>query len=86
MLLLYVRKFIHKIVTNYYNLIYAYFDFYSFRRYKSLYTEGRIEKALDICRDYLNRLDELRVEYPHRNYEVATIAICSCLWGMAQNC
>ena len=57
-----------------------------FFRYKKYFDEGKLEKALEICREYLNRLDELKVKYPHRNYEIATIALCSCLWGMTQPC
>ena len=57
-----------------------------FNRYKKYFEEGKLEKSLDVVRDYLNRLDELKVDYPHRNYEIATIALCGCTWGMTQGC
>ena len=57
-----------------------------FNRYKKYFEEGKLEKSLDVVRDYLNRLDELKVDYPHRNYEIATIALCGCTWGMTQSC
>ena len=59
---------------------------FHFNRYKKYFEEGKLEKSLDVVRDYLNRLDELKVEYPHRNYEIATIALCGCTWGMTQGC
>ena len=55
-------------------------------RYKKYFDEGKLEKSFEVCREYLNRLDELKVKYPHRNYEIATIALCSSLWGMTQAC
>ncbi len=54
-------------------------------RYKSLFEEGKLSKALQCCEDYLRRLEELGVRYPHRNYEVASLAMCSCLWGIAKD-
>ncbi len=44
---------------------------------------GNARKALRSCRDYLGRLHDLGVGYPHKNHEVAAVALCSCLWAMA---
>ena len=52
-------------------------------RYKELFTEGKVQKALKCCQDYLGKLEELKITFPHRNYEVASIALCSCLWALA---
>ena len=52
-------------------------------RYKDLFTEGKVQKALKCCQDYLGKLEELKITFPHRNYEVAAIALCSCLWALA---
>ena len=54
-------------------------------KYKSLFEEGKVKKALGICEEYLDKLEALEVKYPHRNYEIATIALCSCLWRMVQD-
>ena len=61
-------------------------SYFNYFRYKKYFEEGKLEKSFEVCREYLNRLDELKVAYPHRNYEIATIALCSCLWGMTQSC
>ena len=65
-----------------YHIFYRHDNF----RYKKYFDEGKLEKSFEVCREYLNRLDELKVKYPHRNYEIATIALCSSLWGMTQAC
>lgn len=57
-------------------------------KYKNLFNEGKIEKALSACQEYLGRLEELEIRYPHLNYELAAVALCSCLWAIAsrKNC
>ena len=56
-------------------------SFYS--RYKELFEEGKTDKALKSCQDYLGKMEELKLPFPHRNYELAAIALCSCLWRVA---
>ena len=45
--------------------------------------EEKYQKALSVCQEYLCRLEELQLPFPHRNYEIAAIALCSCLWAIA---
>lgn len=52
-------------------------------RYKNLFGEAKYTKALGVCQEYLCKLEELKVPFPHRNYELAAIALCSCLWAIA---
>jgi hypothetical protein len=54
-------------------------------RYKNLFGEEKYQKALSVCQDYLCRLEDLKVPFPHRNYEIAAVALCSCLWAIAGN-
>ena len=76
-----VPKFSPKLFDLYlvcrYNVHFIYF------RYKELFTEGKVQKALKCCQDYLGKLEELKITFPHRNYEVAAIALCSCLWALS---
>ena len=57
--------------------------FFFHSRYKELFEEGKTDKALKSCQDYLGKLEELKLNFPHRNYELAAIALCSCLWRVA---
>ena len=61
----------------------AQLDYASLFRYKELFEEGKTDKALKCCQDYLGKLEELRLPFPHRNYELAAVALCSCLWRVA---
>ena len=54
-----------------------------FFRYKELFEEGKIDKALKSCQEYLGKMEDLKLKFPHRNYELAAIALCSCLWSIA---
>lgn len=54
-------------------------------RYKTQFEEGKLEKALKLCQDYLNKMEALGVRFPHRNYEIAGMALCTCLWGLVRN-
>ncbi len=54
-------------------------------RYKSLFDEGKIPQSLRCCQDYLTRLVELKLPFPHRNHEIAGLALCSCLWELARD-
>ena len=51
-------------------------------QYQKLFSEGCLEEALDRCRDYIKKLEQHNIEYPHRNYEIGSIAMNSCWWGI----
>jgi len=51
-------------------------------RYQKLFSEGCLEQALDICSDYIFKLEKAEVKYPHRSYEIGSIAMNSCWWGI----
>ena len=44
--------------------------------------KGCLEEALERCKDYVNKLESNEVKYPHRNYEIGTVAMNSCWWGI----
>ena len=50
--------------------------------YQKLFSEGCLEEALDRCCDYVKKLEERNVPYPHRNFEIGSIAMNSCWWGI----
>ena len=50
--------------------------------YQKLFSEGCLEEALDRCCDYVKKLEEKNIEYPHRNFEIGSIAMNSCWWGI----
>lgn len=54
-------------------------------KYKSLFESGKTKEALRVCQDYLVKLEDLGLAFPHRNYEVAAMALCSCLWQLVRN-
>ena len=54
-----------------------------FCRYKELFEKGKVQKALKCCQEYLGKMEELNIPFPHRNYEISAIALCSCLWAIA---
>ena len=41
-----------------------------------MFGEKKYQKALAVCQEYLGRLEELKVPFPHRNYELAAVALC----------
>ena len=51
-------------------------------RYQKLFSEGCLEQALDICSEYIFKLEQAEVKYPHRSYEIGSIAMNSCWWGI----
>ena len=44
--------------------------------------KGCLEEALDRCCDYIKKLETNDIKYPHRNYEIGTVAMNSCWWGI----
>lgn len=55
-------------------------------KYQKLFQEGKYGKALNVCQEYIRKLTTLGVPAPHRNYEIAVIALCGSLWAMAKDC
>ena len=51
-------------------------------QYQKLFSEGCLEEALDRCCDYIFKLEQAGVKYPHRCYEIGAIAMNSCYWGI----
>ena len=51
-------------------------------QYQRLFSQGWLEEALDRCCDYILKLEQSGVPYPHRNYEIGAIAMNSCWWGI----
>ena len=43
-----------------------------------------MDSATANCVEYLRRLDEMRIGIPHRNYEIASMALSSCYWAELQ--
>jgi len=52
--------------------------------YKKLFEEEKYQKAVLSCQEYLTKMEDLGVPFPHRNYEISAIALCSCLWAIAR--
>jgi hypothetical protein len=50
-------------------------------RYMTKFSDAK--KSVRHCRDYADQMDELKVVYPHRNFEVLFIALNTCLWRVA---
>lgn len=50
-------------------------------RYKENFEKGSVAAAGRCCRDHLSRLRDAGVPQPHRNHEIAAMALCSCLWA-----
>ena len=55
---------------------------YLIAQYQRSFSEGCLEAALDRCIDYVRKLETSGVSYPHRNYEIGTVAMNSCWWGI----
>jgi hypothetical protein len=51
-------------------------------QYQRLFAEGCLEEARDRCCDYIIKLEQSGVKYPHRSYEIGAIAMNSCWWGI----
>jgi len=53
-------------------------------KYQSHFREHKFEKASTFCIEYLKKMDEMKVIAPHRNYEIASMALSSCFWASLQ--
>ena len=53
-------------------------------RIQSNFRELKFEEALSHCVEYLDKLAEMRVLVPHKNYEIASMALTSCYWATLQ--
>ena len=53
-------------------------------RIQSNFRELKFEDALSHCVEYLDKLAEMRVLVPHKNYEIASMALTSCYWATLQ--
>ena len=51
---------------------------------QSNFRELKFEEALSHCVEYLDKLAEMRVLVPHKNYEIASMALTSCYWAKLQ--
>ncbi len=51
-------------------------------KYQKLFADGCLEEARDRCVDYVAKLEQKGIKYPHRNYEIGSIAMNSCFWGI----
>ena len=51
-------------------------------QYRQSFANGRLEDAKLFCVKYLRLLEASKVAYPHRNYEIGSIALNSCWWGL----
>ena len=51
-------------------------------QYRQSFSNGRLEDAKMSCVKYIKTLESSKVAYPHRNYEIGTIALNSCWWGL----
>jgi len=53
-------------------------------KYQANFREHKLVEALACCVQYLEKLQELGIRQPHRNYEVSSMALSSCLWAQLQ--
>jgi len=53
-------------------------------KYQSNFREHNLCEAQSCCVQYLEKLQEMGVRPPHRNYEVASMALSSCFWAELQ--
>jgi len=53
-------------------------------KYQSHFREHKFEKASTFCVEYLKKMDEMKIIAPHRNYEIASMALSSCFWASLQ--
>ena len=56
----------------------------SLTKYQSNFKEQKFDAATKNCVDYLKKLDEMKILFPHRNYEIASMALSSCFWALLQ--
>lgn len=50
--------------------------------YQAAFTAGALRKAQGFSEEYLRRLSEAGIRYPHKNYEIGAIAMNSCWWAI----
>ena len=50
--------------------------------YQASFQAGALKKALTFSEEYLRRLSEAKIKYPHKNYEIGAIAMNSCWWAI----
>ena len=48
---------------------------------KSTFRELKFDEATCHCVEYLDKMAEMGVTVPHRNYEIASMALTSCYWA-----
>ena len=53
-------------------------------KYQTQFKEQKFDRATSFCVDYIEKLDEMKVGIPHRNYEIASMALASCFWAALQ--
>ena len=51
---------------------------------QSNFRELKFDEALCHCEEYLAKLAEMKVTVPHKNYEIASMALTSCYWARLQ--
>ena len=51
---------------------------------QSNFRELKFSAARGFCVEYLRKLDDLKILMPHRNYEIASMALSSCYWATLQ--
>ena len=51
-------------------------------QYRQSFANGRLEDAKMYCVKYLRLLEASKITYPHKNYEIGSIALNSCWWGI----
>lgn len=56
----------------------------SLSKYQSCFKELKFDEAQKHCSEYLRKLDEMKIMMPHRNYEIASMALSSCYWANLQ--
>jgi len=53
-------------------------------KYQTNFREHKLRDATQCCVQYLQRMADMGVRPPHRNYEIASMALSSCYWAELQ--
>jgi len=53
-------------------------------KYQTNFREHKLRDAMECCVEYLRKMAEMGVRAPHRNYEIASMALSSCYWAELQ--
>jgi len=53
-------------------------------QYQKKFRAGCLTTAASCCQEYLESLAALRIQQPHRNYEIAGLALASCFWSAVE--